>query len=154
MYFQGNMLDSSKSGSLGGSVMGFPGGATKLSAPWIASTTALATASAAEGYAYDVVHSGALPHDDVDSLVLADVTSLGKTGHLWTSQSQTNLSNAGYGTLAGGTPPLDTDGDGMSDAWEKANGLNPGNPADAITEYGCTGYTNLETYVNELADSL
>jgi hypothetical protein len=154
MYFQGNMLDSSANGTLGGSVMGFPGGATKLSAPWIAATTALATASAAEGYAYDVAHSGALPHDDVDSLVLADVTSLGKTGHLWTSQSQTNLSNAGYGTLAGGSPPLDTDGDGMSDAWEKANGLNPSNPADAITEYGCTGYTNLEAYVNQLADSL
>jgi hypothetical protein len=154
MYFEGNMLDSSADGTLNGSAMGFPAGAAKLTAPWIASTTSLATATAAGAYAYDIVHSGALPHDDVDSLVIADVTSLGKTGHVWTSQSQTNLSNAGYGTLAGGTPPTDTDGDGMPDSWEKANGLNPSSPSDAITEYGCTGYSNLEAYVNQLADSL
>jgi hypothetical protein len=154
MYFDGNMLDSTADGTLNGTVMAFPGGATKLSAPWDATTASLATASAAAAYAYDVAHSGALPRDDVDSLVIADLTSLGKTGHLWTSQSQTNLANAGYGTLTGGTAPLDTDGDGIPDAWEKASGLNPNDPSDAITEYGCTGYTNLETYVNQLADSL
>ena len=154
MYFEGNMLDSSNSGMLTGSVMGLPGGATALTAPWTASTTSLATASAAGGYAWDVTYAGALPRDDVDTLVIADVTSLGKTGHLWTSQSQTGLANGGYGTLTGGTPPVDTDGDGISDAWEIANGLNPNDPSDATEEYGCTGHTNLEVYVNELADSL
>jgi hypothetical protein len=154
MYFEGNVLDSNHDGTLNGSAMGLPGGATALTAPWDPSTTALATASAAAGYAYDIVHSGALPHDDVDALVLADVTSLGTKGQLWTSQSATNLSNGGYGTLAGGTAPTDTDGDGIPDAWETANGLNPNNAADAIAQYGCTGYTNLEEYVNQLADSL
>jgi hypothetical protein len=154
MYFEGNMLDSSNSGTLTGSVMGLPGGAMALTAPWTATTTSLATANAAAGYAWDIAYAGALPRDDVDALVIADVTSLGKAGHLWTSQSQTGLTNGGYGVLTGGTPPVDTDGDGIPDAWEIANGLNPNDASDATEEYGCTGYTNLEVYVNQLADSL
>jgi hypothetical protein len=154
MYFQGNMLDSNHDGTLNGSGMGLPGGVTALTAPFAPSTTTLSTASAADAYASDVAHSGALPQDDVDALVIADVKSLGTTGHLWTSESQTNLANGGYGTLAGGTPPLDTDGDGIPDAWETMHGLNPNDPADALLIYGCTGYTNLEEYLNQLADSL
>jgi hypothetical protein len=134
--------------------MGLPGGATTLAIPWDSSTTALATASAATGYAYDIAHSGALPRDDVDILVIADVTSLGATGRLWTSQSQTGLSNGGYGTLSGGTAPVDMDGDGIPDAWETAHGLNPNDPSDALLVAPCTGNTNLEEYLNSLADSL
>jgi hypothetical protein len=153
-YFEGNMLDSTNSGALTGTTMGLPGGAKALTAPFDPTTTGLATATAAEAYATVVATSGALPRDDVDTLVVADVTSLGKTGHLWTSQSQTGLTNGGYGVLAGGTPPVDTDGDGISDAWEEAHGLSTTDPSDAIAEYGCTGYTNIEEYINELADSL
>lgn len=43
---------------------------------------------------------------------------------------------------------LDTDGDGMPDAWEKANGLNPNNPADATLDCNGDGYTNIEKYIN------
>ena len=43
----------------------------------------------------------------------------------------------------------DTDGDGMPDEWESANGLNASDPADgAITTDD--GYTNLEHYLNSL----
>ena len=41
-----------------------------------------------------------------------------------------------------------------SDAWETAHGLNPQDASDAIAQTLCTGYTNLEVYVNALADSL
>ena len=46
-------------------------------------------------------------------------------------------------------PPLDTDRDGMPDAWEKTRGLDPQDPKDAslLTP---TGYTNLELYLNSL----
>ena len=154
MYFEGNMLDTTKGGTLNGSMMSLPGGITALSAPYAATTNSFDSASAAEGYAYDVAHSGALPRDDVDALVLADVTSLGTSGHLWTTQAATGLPNGGYGTLAGGTPPVDTDRDGIPDAWEIAHGLNPNDPGDAILYWGCSGYTNLEVYLNQLADSL
>jgi len=52
--------------------------------------------------------------------------------------------------LASGTPPPDTDADGMPDAWEKARGLNPDDPADGPQTAG-NGYTNVENYLNELA---
>lgn len=43
---------------------------------------------------------------------------------------------------------LDTDGDGMPDAWEKANRLNPNNPSDATLDCNGDGYTNIEKFIN------
>jgi hypothetical protein len=47
---------------------------------------------------------------------------------------------------------LDSDGDGIPDAWELKHHLNPHNPADALAIDAKTGYSNLELYLNELAD--
>ncbi|NOS69481.1 MAG: T9SS C-terminal target domain-containing protein, partial [Verrucomicrobia bacterium] len=41
----------------------------------------------------------------------------------------------------------DADSDGMSDDWEKHNGLNPQNPADANVDRNGDGFTNLEEYL-------
>jgi len=47
------------------------------------------------------------------------------------------------------TAPVDSDGDGMPDEWETANGLNPSDASDGnITD--AEGYTNLERYMNSL----
>lgn len=43
----------------------------------------------------------------------------------------------------------DSDGDGMPDEWERANGLNPKNAADGKAT-NAEGYTNLELYLNSL----
>ncbi|MDO7874475.1 T9SS type A sorting domain-containing protein [Hymenobacter sp. ASUV-10] len=51
--------------------------------------------------------------------------------------------------LTCGTSPADTDHDGMPDAWETANGLNPNNAADRNTT-APNGYPNLENYLNGL----
>lgn len=51
----------------------------------------------------------------------------------------------------------DTDGDGMPDEWELANGLNPNDAADAklVTLDGTQGwYTNLEVYINGLVEHI
>jgi hypothetical protein len=45
---------------------------------------------------------------------------------------------------------FDTDNDGMPDAWETMNGLNP-NAADNNGDADADGYTNLEEYINEIA---
>ncbi len=53
----------------------------------------------------------------------------------------------GFPTIASGTPCADADHDGMPDAWETAQGLNPGlqdNNGDADGD----GFTNLEEYLN------
>jgi hypothetical protein len=76
-------------------------------------------------------------------------STVGPDGGLYTSQTQTGLPNNGYGAIAGGTRPTDTDNDGMPDAWESANGSNP-DVDDAMTK-ATDGYALVEHYVNWLA---
>ncbi|MEG1586309.1 MAG: polysaccharide lyase [Bacteroidales bacterium] len=47
-----------------------------------------------------------------------------------------------------GTPYVDSDNDGMPDAWEKKYGLNPNDPSDANLDMNGDGYTNIEKYIN------
>ena len=69
----------------------------------------------------------------------------------------------GTGTSRGGTtgpwpdlasgapePPVDSDHDGMPDAWEKSHGLDPENVSDGAA-IAANGYTNVENYLNEMA---
>ena len=50
-----------------------------------------------------------------------------------------------------GTPYVDTDMDGMPDAWEVANGLNPNDASDATKDCTGDGYTNIEKYINGIS---
>lgn len=50
-----------------------------------------------------------------------------------------------------GEPRVDTDGDGMPDDWEIANGLNPNDPSDANGDCTGDGYTNIEKYINGIS---
>lgn len=153
-YATGNLLDGNNDGTLNGSADNSTG-ATVLSTYYFGSsatvpTTSLPTLTPANAYAYVLSSSGALPHDQVDTQVVANVTSLGTSGQLWVSQTSTGLGNSGYGVLNGGTAPVDSDQDGMPDDWETAKGLNPSSAADAAMT-SSTGYTNLEDYLNWLA---
>ncbi len=44
--------------------------------------------------------------------------------------------------------PLDSDNDGMPDAWEKQYGLNPNDASDTSKDKDNDGYTNIEEYLN------
>jgi hypothetical protein len=50
-----------------------------------------------------------------------------------------------------GTPYTDTDNDGIPDAYEVKNGLNPKNAADA-GKLAKNGYSNIENYLNSVVD--
>lgn len=54
-----------------------------------------------------------------------------------------------YGAAAA---PPDADSDGMPDVWERARGFDPRDPADAAADRDGDGYTNIEEYLNALAD--
>ncbi|GAB3996956.1 thrombospondin type 3 repeat-containing protein [Spirosoma daeguense] len=49
-----------------------------------------------------------------------------------------------------GTPYVDSDKDGMPDAWETKNGLNPKDASDASQDKNKDGYTNIEDYLNSV----
>lgn len=53
----------------------------------------------------------------------------------------------GWPDLKSEPAPLDRDGDGMPDDWERAQGLNPRDPADR-NQLRADGYTQLEYYLN------
>jgi hypothetical protein len=88
--------------------------------------------------------------DGVDKQLVAEVQSWGTAGQLVSDETASPMYGPGY--VAGGTKPVDTDGDGIPDAWEKANGLNYQDASDAMT-IGSSGYANIELYVNSLVPS-
>ncbi len=61
----------------------------------------------------------------------------------------------GWPKLVSDTAPVDTDRDGIPDAWEKANGLDPDSAADAKSLWSDgSGYTALEVYINSLVEDI
>ena len=163
VYATGNLLDSDDNGSLGG-VESEPSGAVVLSGPWSFWTTNIPTASTTNAYFCTLSVAGAFSadnnlfynttnsfyRDQVDAQVLGDVMSLGTSGHLWTSQTQSGLPNNGYGALNTAFNPVDSDQDGIPDYWELANGMSTNAASDA-NNLGPDGYTRLEEYLNWLA---
>ena len=79
--------------------------------------------------------------DSVDQRILADVKN--GTGKIINHPSEVG----GWPKLATGKPPTDRDNDGMPDAWEKAQGLNPDDASDRQAT-GKSGYTRLEEYLH------
>lgn len=86
--------------------------------------------------------------DAVDTRIVGDVLD-GNRGMFIDDPSEVG----GWPVLDAGTPPVDSDHDGMPDAWETDHGLNPASSADAMAT-APNGYANLENYVNELAGDI
>ena len=98
-----------------------------------------------------------LKRDEVDARIVSETrngtaTYKGsKTGFAGIIDSQSDV--GGWPTLVQTTVPADTDGDGMPDAWEIANGLNP-NVANANGKDLSAVYDNIEVYFNSLVEGL
>lgn len=80
--------------------------------------------------------------DSADSRIIRDIKN--RTGKIIDSQSEVG----GWPVLNSETAPVDSDHDGMPDAWEDANGLDKNNPDDRNI-VGTDGYTMLEKYLND-----
>jgi hypothetical protein len=105
---------------------------------------------ATEAYENVLANVGAtLPRRDaVDARIIDEV----RTGKVTYTQGQgiiTDIKQVGGYPQYQGTPRKDSDNDGIPDAWEKKNGLNPNDPADASKDSG-DGYTNIERYINSI----
>jgi pectate lyase len=93
--------------------------------------------------AYDIVmqKAGAFPRDILTRTAIQDMQD--KTGE-WGAFIPDDYME-GIQIIP---PPLDSDGDGMSDDWENQKGLDPNNYSDNTLDTNCDGYTNIEEYIN------
>jgi pectate lyase len=98
--------------------------------------------------AYDLVlaQAGCFPRDSVSRRTVTEV----QTGAgAWKRRAPDDL----MAGLVPGEAPLDSDGDGMPDAWESSHGLNPADYTD-YSKVMISGYTAIEEYCNMLAAEL
>ena len=90
-----------------------------------------------------------LPYRDLaDCYMVDEVLSYGKKGNLITNENELPIGVPTTWSWFKGTKPADTDGDGMPDAWETANGTDP-TKNDAMV-IASNGYANIENYINSI----
>ncbi|GAB3349111.1 hypothetical protein GCM10027566_04950 [Arachidicoccus ginsenosidivorans] len=90
-----------------------------------------------------------LPYRDyADYYVIGEVKSLGLKGELIANEGSLPFGAPTSWHLWAGNPIKDTDGDGMPDDWEIANGTN--DQSDDAMNLAANGYTNIENYINSL----
>lgn len=91
-----------------------------------------------------------LPYRDyVDYYMVEECRSFGTKGVLISDESTLPFGKPSTWTVWGGNARVDSDGDGMPDAWEAANGTDPAKD-DAMTT-AANGYTNIENYINSIS---
>jgi pectate lyase len=123
----------------------------KMSAPWDAMP--INQESPQDAYNAVLAHAGCSKHkrDSIDRRIVEEArngtATYGNNGIITTPSDV-----GGWPELKSELAPTDSDHDGMSDNWEKANGLNPKDPKDG-NKTGKDGYTNLEIYLNSLIKS-
>ena len=147
LYSSGNYFDGNCDGQLNGTLITDHHNATAMPNLNFNTTHPMNVESAENAYYTIVDHVGASRvRDSHDKRILEQLTSLGKKGSFIANEDNVG----GIGTVANGPRPTDTDNDGMPDEWEIANNLDPNrNDANDYTLGG--GYTNIEHYVNSLA---
>lgn len=108
--------------------------------------------------AFKLVLAGAgasFRRDAVDVRVVEEV----RTGKSLSGKNKNGIIDSpkdvgGWPQLVSQPAPPDADQDGMPDAWEKDQKLDPQNPADAAQRTIDKGYSNIEVYLNGLVKGI
>ena len=125
----------------------------------------ITTHVAAKAYDKVLTYAGAsLNPDDVDTRYFTEARNgtATYTGSVTKKKGRIDLvsdvngyteANFGTGSREAG---FDSDNDGIPDAWELANGLDPNKASDAVTKTldGKGWYTNIEVYANSLVEDI
>jgi pectin methylesterase-like acyl-CoA thioesterase len=127
---------------------------SKSSSAFLSTYNPTTTHTAQEAYDLVLQYAGAsLKRDTLDERIANNVRN--RTGKIIDVQGgfahgtpYASTVNA-WPTLSSTTAATDTDHDGMPDAWETANSLNPNDASDRGI-FAANGYTNLENYLNSI----
>lgn len=162
LYGSGNYFDNNKNGVLDGILVpyndtGYPGiaadGFKPQAFPYPAAAPSL-TAEQAYQWIIDSVGASYPRRDQLDGLLINEVASRGTQGLYVYRETDIPLSNGGAGEVFNAPAPLDSDADGMPDAWEDANGLNKNYKPDALAfSASSPEYLNIEVYINSLINT-
>ncbi|MEJ8842897.1 pectate lyase [Lacibacter sp. H375] len=131
---------------------GYPSGA--ISEKAFPVSVALPVETAKESYEKVLKYAGAIfpKRDATDERVLNETrtgTATGKGVFGKPGIIDSPFAVGGWAEYKSASAPIDTDNDGMPDAWETKKGLNP-NDANDCNKVDASGYTMLEIYLNEL----
>ena len=140
-YFAGNSMNGTIPADPWSLVTGRMADGYRLAAPVDVAPVAADPAPSAMIHVLD--RAGAFPRDAADLRVVESVRTR-SGGHI---DSQEEV--GGWPILAGQAEP-DTDGDGMPDAWERANRFDPAR-ADGNGDRDGDGLTNIEAWLAERA---
>jgi pectin methylesterase-like acyl-CoA thioesterase len=134
----------------------------KVATPFVFSMARTQTADAAYKSVLDSVGAILPRRDAIDARIVKETQTGTATyeGAAYKAQTGVGISHpsgiidsqddtGGFIKYGSSTAPDDTDHDGMADAWERANNLNPDNAADRNL-VATNGYTNLENYLNNI----
>jgi hypothetical protein len=150
IYARDNWVDSDKDGALDGTLISSYGSCTVKSTAY--SYPGVANLFSAQAALTNVINKVG-PYkvrDAVDNLLINQLKSYGTQGSIINTEDDNGIPG-NVGTVANGTPATDSDGDGMSNTWESANGTNP-NSADNNGDVDGDGYTNIEEYLDYMAN--
>ena len=135
----------------------------KLDEPTEAGTVTTHTAN--QAFTKVLAYAGAsLVRDNVDERYMTEAKNgtatytgsvTGKKGRIDKVSDVNGYTEANFGT-GSREAGFDTDNDGIPDAWETANGLNPNDATDGLTTTldPAKYYTNLEVYANSLVQDI
>lgn len=159
LYQSGNYYDNNKNGVLDGSLVpenttSFPGNTPVqfMTAPFNYPYKS-PNLSASQAFYHVIQNAGAnFPHrDEVDDLIISEVSSKGTKGMYVYRETDIPLANGGLGTYPAYQTERDSDSDGIPDVVEKKMGLNPNDPSDALKKSKqCKNYLNIEIYINNI----
>lgn len=118
------------------------------------------THSALTAYEKVVAYAGASRSRDSQDARIAGEILAGEYTYTGSVTGQKGIIDAtddvgGWPVLNSTDPETDSDGDGIPDVWEVANGLNPADVSDgALAWHDGSGYTALEVYLHSLVDDI